>query len=271
MPNVLCTPHLGASTKEAQSQVAVEAAQLLIDFFRTGAINHAVNMPPLDPKTVAGLRGYLNVAYRLGLLLAQVHHFPPTTCKLYYQGEVARKNTQLLSAAFVAGLLENALDLPVNLVNAEVILSERGIQLLEERSLDIGNFHSLLTAQVISESKTSSAAGTLFGDNTPRLVRKDNFWLESRLEGFLFLTVHRDVPGVVGKLGEVFGRHQINIAYLSVGRGENEPGSEAIGVLSLDSLPPNEAVTEILALEPILQAGIVRLPPPNKLPPWMGG
>ncbi len=105
MPNVLCTPHLGASTEEAQTSVAVEAAELLIDFFTTGAIKQAVNMSPLDPKTLESLRGYLNVAYRLGLLLAQADHCPPNTCRLSYRGEVAKKDTRLLSAAFAAGLL----------------------------------------------------------------------------------------------------------------------------------------------------------------------
>ena len=133
MPNVLCTPHLGASTEEAQTNVAVEAAELLIDFFTTGAIRQSVNMSPLDPKTLESLRGYLNVAYRLGLLLAQVDHCPPTACRLRYKGEVAKKDTRLLSAAFAAGLLEHAMDQGVNIVNAEVLLRERGIELVEER------------------------------------------------------------------------------------------------------------------------------------------
>ena len=96
MPGVLCTPHLGASTEEAQTNVAVEAAELLIDFFTTGAIKQSVNMSPLDPQTLEELRGYLNVAYRLGLLLAQMDHCPPTTCRLSYKGEVAKKDTRLL-------------------------------------------------------------------------------------------------------------------------------------------------------------------------------
>ncbi len=100
MPNVLCTPHLGASTEEAQTNVAVEAAELLIDFFTTGAIKQSVNMSPLDPKTLESLRGYLNVAYRLGLLLAQGDHRSPTSCRMSYKGEVAKKDTRLL----VAGL-----------------------------------------------------------------------------------------------------------------------------------------------------------------------
>ncbi len=270
MPGVLCTPHLGASTEEAQTNVAVEAAELLIDFFTTGAIRQSVNMSPLDPETLEELRGYLNVAYRLGMLLAQVDHNPPTGCRLCYEGEVAKKDCRLLSAAFAAGLLEHAMEEEVNLINAEVFLHERGIELVEQRSSDVGDFGSLITAEVVSRQRTSVAAGTLFG-NMPRLVRKGNFRVESRLEGIMLLTTHRDVPGVIGKIGNIFGSHQINIADMSVGRGTSKPGGEAVAILALDSQPPAEAVAEVLAMEPIVQAWIVKLPPPDKLPDWMQG
>jgi len=201
MPNVVCTPHLGASTEEAQSNVAVEAAELLIDFFTTGAIRQAVNMTPLDPVTMAALRSWLNLTYRLGLLLAQVDHAPPTTCKLSYRGEVAKRDTRLMSAAFAAGLLEHAMESPVNIVNAEVLLRERGIELLEERSSDVSDFSSLVTAEVVSENRTAIASGTLLGNNMPRLVQKSNCRLESYLDGILMIFVHRDVPGVIGQVG----------------------------------------------------------------------
>ncbi len=271
MPNVLCTPHLGASTEEAQTNVAVEAAELLIDFFTTGAIRQSVNMSPLDPKTLESLRGYLNLAYRLGLLLAQVDHRPPSRCRLRYQGEVAQRDCRIISAAFAAGLLERAMQSVVNLVNAEVLLRERGIELVEERSSDVGDFRSLITAEVASDARTAVAAGTLFGNDMPRLVRKGSFRLESRLEGILLLTTHRDVPGVIGKVGQVCGKYQVNIAYLSVGRGTERPGAEAIGIYALDSQPPAEALAEILGLEPILRAGVIHLPPAEKRPVWMGG
>ena len=271
MPGVLCTPHLGASTEEAQTNVAVEAAELLVDFFTTGAIKQSVNMSPLDPKTLAGLRGYLDVAYRLGLLLAQMDHAPPTTCRLCYTGDVAGKETRLLSSSFAAGLMQHALEGEVNIVNAEVLLRDRGIELVEQRSTDRCDFSSLITAEVVRPKKTSTAAATLFGNNMPRLVQKGAFRLESRLEGILFLTTHRDTPGVVGKLGEILGKHRVNIAYLSLGRETETRGGEAVGVLSLDSPPPAEALAEVLALEPILSASVVRLPAAGEHPAWMGG
>jgi D-3-phosphoglycerate dehydrogenase len=270
MPNVLCTPHLGASTEEAQTNVAVEAAELLIDYFTTGAIKQSVNMSPLDPKTLESLRGYLNVAFRLGLLLAQGDHCSPTSCRMSYKGEVAKKDTRLLSQAFAAGLLAHAVQ-GVNIVNAEVLLRERGIELIEQRSTDVGDFSSLITAEVVSSEKTSSAAGTLFGNAMPRLVQKNGCRLESFLDGTLMIFIHRDLPGVIGSVGNIFGRHQVNIAQMAVGRPTNKPGGEAVGVLSLDSVPPAEALAEILAMPQVTRAWTVKLPPAGELPPWLGG
>ena len=268
MPNVLCTPHLGASTEEAQSHVAVEAAELLIDFFSTGAIKSSVNMSPLDSKTLESLRGYLNLAHRLGLLLAQVQLTPPTRCCLRYQGEVAKRDCRLISAAFAAGLLEHAMESDVNIVNAELLLEERGIELVEQRSSDVGDFSSMITAEVASEQRTATASGTLFG-NMPRLVKKGDFRLESRLEGIMMLFTHHDVPGVIGQIGTVFGKHHINIADMAVGRVMSQPGGDAVGVLTVDTEPPPEALADVQALAPLENAWVVKLPPADQLPSWM--
>jgi D-3-phosphoglycerate dehydrogenase len=270
MPNVLCTPHLGASTEEAQSHVAVEAAELLIDFFSTGAIKSSVNMSPLDSKTLESLRGYLNLAHRLGLLLAQVSLAPPTRCTLKYQGDVAKKDCRLISAAFAAGLLEHAMESDVNIVNAELLLQERGIELIEQRSSDVGDFSSMITADVASEERVATASGTLFG-NMPRLVKKGDFRLESRLEGVMLLFTHRDVPGVIGQIGTIFGKHRINIADMAVGRLTERGGGDAVGVLTVDSQPPPEALADIQALDPLENAWVVKLPPADQLPSWMAG
>lgn len=271
MPGVLCTPHLGASTEEAQTNVAVEAAELLIDFFTTGAIKQSVNMSPLDPATLAELRGYLEVAWRLGLLLAQMDQRPPRQCRLSYNGLVASKDTRLLSAAFAAGLIEHALDTGANIVNSQVLLQERGIELREQRSSDSSEFSSLITAEVETDQRTSIAAGTLFGTGSPRLVRKGACQVESRLDSPLMIFTHHDRPGVIGKVGSIFGKHRVNIASMSVGRPTDEPGGEAVGVLGLDSQPPAGALAEVLAMPEIVSASIVKLPPAGDVPAWMGG
>ena len=183
---------------------------------------------------------------------------------------MAEKDCRLLCAAFAAGLLERALELEVNIINAEILLRERGIELVEQRSSNVVDFCSLITAEVVSDVRTAVASGTLFGNNMPRLVRKGDFWLESRLEGILLLTTHRDAPGVIGRIGEVCGKHQVNIAHMSVGRGASKPGGSQIGVLALDSEPPVDAVTEILALGPVTRARVVHLPAAGEHPPWMG-
>ncbi len=203
--------------------------------------------------------------------MAQADHHPPISCRLSYKGEVAKKDTRLLSSAFAAGLLEHALAAGVNIVNAEVLLRERGIEVVEQRNTDIGDFSSLITAEVVTERKTSVAAGTVFGHNMPRLVQKSGCRLESYLDGILLIFSHRDTPGVIGKVGSIFGRHRVNIAQMSVGRAAEMPGGDSIGILALDSAPPAEAVADVLGLEEITGAWIARLPPAGVMPPWMAG
>jgi D-3-phosphoglycerate dehydrogenase len=269
LPGVLCTPHLGASTEEAQAQVAVEGVGLLVDFLTTGAIRHAVNMSPLDAKTLESLRGDLDVAHRLGLLLSQIDRTVPKQCVLYYRGEVAGKNTKLLTAAFAAGFLENALDEEINIVNAEVLLRERGIDLVEQRRSDMGAFSSTITAEVMTERETHRAAGTLFGHNMPRLVQLDEHKLEAYMDGVLLIFTHQDVPGIIGRVGTIFGAHKINIAQMAVGRAT--AGGTAIGVLNLDQEPTAAALQEVLSVPDIRTARVIRLPPAGKLPSWLQG
>ena len=227
-------------------------------------------MSPLDPKTLEGLRGFLDLNYRLGLLTAQLDREAPTRCRIRYQGEVANRDTRLLSAAFAAGLLQHALEQAVNLVNAPVLLKQRGIELTEERTTDIGDFASQITVEVFRNDKSALAGGTLFGKSLPRLVQKGPYRLESPLEGTMLIMYHRDVPGVIGRVGDICGRHNVNIAFLSLGRAENKPGGEAIGILALDNYPPAEAISEILKLDPVHRVVVVSLPPRGELPSWLG-
>ena len=269
MPGVLCTPHLGASTEEAQAQVAVEGVGLLVDFLTTGAIRHAVNMSPLDPKTLESLRGYLDVAHRLGRLLAQLVRGVPKRCEVHYRGEVAGKETKLLSAASPADCWNRRLVEDVNIVNAEVLLRERGIELVEQSRQDRGAFSSVISAQVTTESDTRRAAGTLFGNNMPRLVQIDDHKLEAYLDGVLLVFTHTDVPGIIGRVGTIFGQHHVNIAQMAVGR--SEPGGAATGVLNFDGEPPAAALNAVRTAPDIKSAVVIQLPPAGKLPAWLQG
>lgn len=269
MDNVLCTPHLGASTEEAQTLVAVEAVHLLVNYLTTGEIRHAVNMASVDPKTLAAIRGYLDVAYRLGLLLASWQDGSVSGCTLNYRGEVANKDTKLLTAAFCAGLLERALDEDVNIVNAEVLLRERGIQLSVQSRTEPGAFSSSITAEVTSDGASFIAGGTLFGNNMPRLFRLSDFRLEAYLDGNLLIFTHDDVPGIIGRVGTIFGQHGVNIAQMAVGRAN--AGGKAIGVLNIDSLPSQAALEELLAHPHIHSVKVIEMPGAGQLPGWLQG
>ncbi|MFN7732432.1 MAG: phosphoglycerate dehydrogenase [Pirellula sp.] len=269
MPGVVCTPHLGASTEEAQTQVAIEGIQLLMNFFKTGEIRHAVNVASLDPKTLESLRGYLDAAHRLGVLMAQWHTGTVSSCQMYFRGEVADKDTKLLSAAFCAGLLERALTDEVNIINSEMLLRERGIELKEHRNRELGAFSSSITAEVSGSGQRVKAGVTVFGNNMPRLISIDDYRLEAYIDGHMLFFTHYDVPGMIGKVGTVFGRHQVNIGQMSVGRALNHPGGHAIGVLNLDSRPPQAALDELMSIEQIEKVQWIELPALGVLPNWL--
>ena len=268
MPGVVCTPHLGASTEEAQTQVAVEGIHLLINFFKTGEIRHAVNVASIDPKTLQALRSHLDVAYRLGLFLNQWHGGSVSSCQLTYRGEVADRDTKLLTNAFCVGLLERAIE-DVNIINAEMLLCERGIELVENRNRELGAFSSSIQAEVSGDGRTVKAAGTVFGHNMPRLVMLDDYRLEAYIDGQLLIFTHKDVPGIIGRVGTAFGKHEVNIAQMSVGRAGDHPGGHAIGVLNLDSLPTHNALDEIRAIDAIERVQTIELPLAGELPSWL--
>jgi D-3-phosphoglycerate dehydrogenase / 2-oxoglutarate reductase len=269
MPGVVCTPHLGASTEEAQTQVAIEGIQLLINFFKTGEIRHAVNVASLDPKTLDALRGYLDAAYRLGMLMAQWHNGSISACQLNYRGEVADKDTKLLTASFCAGLLEKAMADDVNIINSEMLLRERGIELTENRNRELGAFSSSITAEVSGSGQRVKAGVTVFGNNMSRLISIDDYRLEAYLDGHMLFFTHTDVPGIIGRVGTVFGQHQVNIGQMSVGRATQQPGGHAIGVLNLDGIPPKVALDQLMAISAIEKVQMVELPALGVLPDWL--
>lgn len=267
MPGVVVTPHLGASTEEAQTQVATEAVELLTAYLTTGAIRHAVNVAALDPKTIEALRGYLHVAYRLGRLSAGLQSGGLKSCRLLYRGELADRETKVLTAVFAAGLLESAFDADANLVNAELMLRDRGIDLVEESRHDMGAFRSSMSAEVRSSDSTHRVSGTLFGNDMPRLVGIDDYRLEAYLDGCLLVFTHKDVPGIIGSVGTLFGQHGVNIAQMAVGR--DKPGGHAIGILNIDGEPSTEALEAVRKLEAIESATVIKLPPAGELPDWL--
>ena len=170
-PKVLVTPHLGASTEEAQVSVAVEAARLVIDFLESGRVRFAVNMPALDRAELEDIRLYLDLARRLGMLHAQMNRGVIKSARIRFRGEVAAKNTKMITSAFAAGWLESALEGQVNLVNADILAKERGITIAAETATDPADFGTLIQTEVVTDRKTYEASGTLFGKQFVRLVK----------------------------------------------------------------------------------------------------
>ena len=266
MPGVLVTPHLGASTEEAQSQVAVEGVGLLVDFLTTGTIKHAVNSSAVDPAALEGVRGFLDLAWRLGQLLARLDDGQPRSCSIAYRGEIASRNTRLVTAAFAAGLLESAIE-DVNIVNAEMLLRDRGIELVEQSRTDPGAFSSVVAVDLVSGDRVHRAAGTLFGHAMPRLVQLEGHRLEAYLDGVLLVFTHQDVPGIIGRVGTALGQLGVNIAQMTVGR--SAPGGDAIGVLNLDQEPSAEALAALASCPGIRSTRVVKLPLAGQLPYWL--
>lgn len=272
MPGVLCTPHLGASTEEAQTQVAVEAVHLLTDFLTTGQIKNAVNIASLDAKLLEQLRGYLDVAFRLGKLAAGLIPSGLKSCKLTYRGEIAARDTKVLTAAFSAGLLQGAMADDVNLVNASLLLEERGIKLSSEARTDMGAFRSAMSFEIEgADGQKHKATGTVFGQSMPRLVSLDGYRLEAYLDGCLLVFTHKDVPGIIGGVGMAFGEHNVNIGQMAVGRAGDVPGGEAVGILNLDCEPPAAALEAVRKLPAIGSAKVIHLPSAGQLPSWLQG
>lgn len=267
VPNIVTTPHLGASTVEAQVSVAREAAQLILDYLTRGVVGFAVNMPAVDRGELDEMRLYVDLARRLGLLLGQLAPAAAHKAELLYRGEVARRSTRLITAAFAAGLLECHVD-HVNIVNAPLLASERGVEIVEQKSSQQGDFSTVVRAVLHTSKGTLSAAGTLFGNQFLRLVQLGNYHLDAYLDGVTLLFHHRDAPGLIGFIGTIFGKHAVNIAQMTVGR--QQPGGEAIAVLNLDSPPPEDALREVRAHEGIRNVTVVKLPPVGRMPPWFG-
>jgi D-3-phosphoglycerate dehydrogenase len=270
LPNVMCTPHLGASTDEAQELVAIEAAEILVGFLLRNEVRYAVNMAPISAKEMEDVARHLDLGRRLGLLLAQQSRGASVkSAHIQYRGEAASKKTKLMTASFAAGLLESALGEQANIVNAELLARERGIEITESSSSEAGNFSTLITATVATNHGDFSAAGTTFGTEFLRLVRLGNFHLDAYLDGLMLIYRHHDVPGLIGFIGTILGKHRVNIAHMALGRERNEPGGNSVAVLNLDNPPTREALAELGQHSEVQSVELVQLPPAGAPLPWL--
>jgi D-3-phosphoglycerate dehydrogenase len=257
LDNVVLTPHLGASTQEAQEKVAVRIAEQIAAYLKDGTVTNAVNAEGVDARLAPALAPYRDLCERLGRLLSALGRGPFQEITLESSGAVNEFPMRALTASFLKGFLEGKLSDPVNAVNSLMRARESGIRVLESRAGDSPDFTALVTATLRGPNGARSAAGTLFGKRHPRLVRIDEFQIDALPAGPMLLVSNDDRPGMVGRIGSMLGAAGANIAYMSLGRDRS--GGRAVAVLNLDAPLPEKLRREISGLDGVLWAETVSL------------
>jgi len=254
LPNFIATPHLGAASEEAQEAVALEVARQVIDYLRQGIIRNAVNAPSIPQELFRVLGPYLALAEKLGLLASQLAEGRLAEIRLAYRGEIAALDCAPLTAAAVRGVLAPMHD-AVNLVSALPLARARGVRVAETRSTEPTDFASLVSVALGTDRGGMEVAGTVFGRQDPRVVEIDGFRLEAVLEGRLLVFSNFDVPGVIGRIGTLLGKHDINIAGMQLGREKR--GGRAVSVVNVDDTIPPQVLHEIRGIKDIVYAKLV--------------
>ncbi len=250
MEQVVCTPHLGASTSEAQEKVAVQVAEQMVDYLLTGAVTNALNMASVTAEEAPQLKPYMALAEQLGAFAGQATQSAITEIEICYEGHVAGLNTKPLTAIVVKGLLGPLLE-GVNMVNAPVIAEERDIKILEARSETAGDYHTLITVTVKTETQTRSVKGTLFNQK-PRLVEIKGIHIDAMLGPNMLYVANHDKPGLIGALGTILGTSGVNIATFNLGRATE--GGDAIALIEIDGQPPADVLAQVQGLEHVVHA-----------------
>lgn len=254
MPNVVTTPHLGASTQEAQTKVAVDVAEQIVDVLQGRPARSAVNLPAIPSEVLSTLRPYLMLAERMGSLLTQTSTGRIQSVEISCCGELGASDVDLLTRAVLVGLLKPILSEEVNFVNAPVVARTRGIEVTEASSSTLHGYTSLLSIDVTLDTGQREVAGTVFGRNELRIVRLDGLPIDLVPEGVMLVVPHADQPGMVGKVGSILGDHGINIGGMRVGRVAE--GQHAVMVLMIDSEVSDEIrrnIAEVSGIEDVRQ------------------
>lgn len=257
LPNVIVTPHLGASTEEAQVKVAQELAETLRDFFLTGAVRNAVNLPAVDAEQYKELEPYLVLCENLGKFVTQMVGGPIQQLKIEYAGDISLKNTTPLTLAVLKGFLTPILGEKVNVVNAPHLAKERDVKWTETKTNQTADYTSLITLSATSGTTQYSISGTLLAKNSPRIVAIDGLSLDVVPEGTMVIYTNVDKPGVIGYVGTVLGKNKINIAAMQVGRKSS--GGEAVTVVNVDTDVPEAVLKQIREFQGITLVKCVKL------------
>jgi D-3-phosphoglycerate dehydrogenase len=258
LDNFICTPHLGASTAEAQENVAVAIAKQVADYLLTGTVVNAVNVPSVSSDVLAKIGPYISLAEMLGSFHMQIAKGGVQEVNLEFEGELAEMVTSPITVAFLKGLFTPILKDAVNFVNAPVIAKERGIKVIESKTVQAGDFTNLLSITVKTTDGVNTLSGTVFGKREPRLVQFNTFRMEALPSGPMLLVWNKDIPGVIGALGTTLGNENINISRMTVGR-EGEQGRNII-LLNTDVLLEKSSIAKVLQLKHIDDAMVLDLP-----------
>jgi D-3-phosphoglycerate dehydrogenase / 2-oxoglutarate reductase len=255
-PNLILTPHLGASTAEAQESVGIEIAQSIRAALLEGTIRNAVNMPNLDARTLAIVGPHLRFGEKLGRFLSQIAPKRVDTLNINYSGKVNEVDTTAITRSILKGFLQLAGGTDVNEVNAPAFAESLGLKVTESRLSAVGDYTDLLELSALAEGKTVSVGGAFFGV-TPRIVSINSRPVEARPHGVVLVLENTDRPGMVGRIGNLLGDHGVNIATMSLSR--NQAGGTALTVLNLDTAPDEALLEEIRASEDIHSAQVIEL------------
>jgi D-3-phosphoglycerate dehydrogenase len=251
---VVATPHLGASTNEAQENVALQVAEQISDYLLTGAITNALNMPSISAQEAAKVRPWIALSEKLGAFAGQLTDSSIESVEILYEGSAAELNQRALTQAALAGLLKPQLS-HVNMVNAPIVAKERGIKVSETRRPRQGIYEGYIKITVTVEGSTRRVAGTVFADGRPRLIQVKDINLDAEFAPHMLYVVNEDKPGFIGKLGTMLGDAKINIAAFALGR--SAPGEDAIALVEVDGGVDDKTLTGIQKLPPVKMAKVL--------------
>jgi len=257
LDKVVLTPHLGASTEEAQVNVAIDVANTVRDALLGRGIKNAVNVPCLDPEICKVIDPYLKLAENIGAMHAQLCEGHIKRVKVRYVGDILKYDLTPFTVSLMKGMLTPILQESVNFVNALVIAKERGINIVETKTAEVQDFASLICVEVETEKSENMIMGTLFTKVDPRIVKINEFYVDCVPEGYMLVIFNNDVPGIIGQIGTILGNARVNIAGMSFGR--EAKGGNAITVLNVDCEVPQNVLEEIRKSKNIKEARLVRL------------
>ncbi|KQT31293.1 3-phosphoglycerate dehydrogenase [Sphingomonas sp. Leaf412] len=244
-PNFVSTPHLGASTTEAQVNVAIQVAEQMADYLMSGGVTNALNMPSLSAEEAPKLKPYMGLAEKLGALVGQLTTGAIDRLSIHREGAAAELNPKPITSAVLTGFLRTQTD-TVNMVNAPLLARERGVEVREVRTEREGDYHTLLRVSVRTADGERSVTGTLFGDANPRIVELFGIKVEADLAGHMLYVVNEDAPGFIGRIGTLLGEAGVNIGTFHLGR--RQAGGEAVLLLSVDGAVSPDLLAQVKAL-----------------------